>query len=82
MKSRLHIDWLLLAPAFILVIISLTTLFSINIAYFKSQFFSLVVAILFLLFFTRINLEVFKQFKKQIYLVALILLVITFLIGV
>lgn len=82
MKSYFKLDWWLLAPVFILIIISLTTLLSVNIVYFKSQIISLVVALIAFIFFSRVNLEIFKQFKKPIYFISLILLAIIFFIGI
>ena len=82
MRKNLYIDWLLLAPALILVVISLTTLFSVNIAYFRTQIISLIVSLIFFFFFTQINIEVLRQFKKYIYIISLILLGIIFFIGI
>lgn len=82
MKSYFKLDWWLLAPVFILIIISLTTLLSVNFAYFKSQIISLVVAFIAFIFFSRFNLDFFKQFIKPIYFISLILLAIIFVIGI
>lgn len=81
MRSRFAIDWWLLSPALILVIISLTTLFSVNVAYFKSQLISFCVALVAFLFFSRVNLEFLKQLTVPIYIGSLLLLGIVFLIG-
>lgn len=82
MRSRFFIDWWLLAPVLILVTISLTTLFSVNIAYFKAQLISLSVALVAFFFFSRINIEFLKQLTVPIYGVSLVLLVIIFVIGI
>ncbi len=82
MKSYFKLDWWLLAPVFILITISLTTLLSVNISYFKSQIISLVVAFIAFIFFSRVNLELIKQFKKPIYFISLILLGVIFFIGI
>lgn len=81
MRSRFPIDWWLLAPALILVTISLTTLFSVNISYFKSQLISFCVAFAAFLFFARVNLDFLRQLTVPIYVGSLILLAIVFLIG-
>jgi rod shape determining protein RodA len=81
MRFRFFIDWWLIAPALILVTISLTTLLSINFSYFQAQFISLCVALLAFLFFSRINLEFLKQLTIPIYIGSLILLGIIFIIG-
>ncbi|HZE87580.1 MAG TPA: FtsW/RodA/SpoVE family cell cycle protein [Methylomirabilota bacterium] len=82
MKSRFPIDWWLLIPVFILVGISLTTLFSVNITYFKTQLISFVIALLVFFFFARINIDFLKQIKTPIYISSLVLLSIIFVIGI
>jgi rod shape determining protein RodA len=82
MRSRFHIDWWLLAPALLLVTISLTTLFSVNFALFRNQLISFFVAFVAFLFFSRINLDFIKQLRVPIYIVSLILLAIIFVIGI
>jgi len=82
MKTRLSIDWLLVAPVVILTIISLTTLFSINTSYFRSQLMSLVIGALAFSLFSRINIDFLKQIKLPLYSAALILLSVVFLIGI
>lgn len=82
MRSRFRIDWQLLIPALILVTISLTTLFSVNISYFRSQLISFGIAFVAFLFFSRINLEFIKQLRLPIYIIALVLLTIIFVIGI
>src|SRR3712207_3689095 len=81
MKLNLRIDWWLIAPIAVLVVISLTTLLSVNAAFFRSQLISLLVAILAFIFFTYINLEVLKQLKIPIYVISIILLVIVLIVG-
>lgn len=82
MRLRFAIDWWLIAPALILVTISLTTLLSINFSYFQAQLISFCVAVLAFLFFSRINLEFLKQLTVPIYVISLILLGIIFVIGI
>ncbi len=82
MRFRFAIDWWLIAPALILVTISLTTLLSINFSYFQSQFIAFCIGSLAFIFFSRINLEFLKQLTVPIYIVSLILLGIIFVIGI
>jgi rod shape determining protein RodA len=82
MKSRFSVDWWLIAPVFVLIIISLTTLFSINFQFFKGQLISLGIALLAFFFFSRIDITFLKQIIKPIYIIALVLLVIGFFIGI
>ena len=82
MRPKFRIDLWLLAPVAILVIISLTTLFSIDIAYFRSQITALVIGLLAFLFFSQINIDALRQFRNTIYIVSIILLGIVLLMGI
>lgn len=82
MKSRFFIDWWLVAPVLFLVLISLTTLISVNVIYFKSQLISLGIALVVFFFFSRLNIDFLKQFIKPIYITSLILLGVIFAIGI
>ncbi len=81
MKSKSHVDLRLIIPAIILVCVSLNTLFSINIVYFKSQLISLIVGLIAYFFFSKMNMEFLRQLKLPIYIISLILLVIILGIG-
>ncbi len=82
MKVHFRLDLWLLVPVVVLIIVSLTTLLSINISFFKSQLLSLLIAIIAFLFFSTINIEFLKQLKVPIYFIALFLLAIVFFIGI
>lgn len=82
MRYFLKIDPWLILPVFLLVIMSLTTLLSINIVFFKSQLLSLAIALIGFFLFSRINMEFFRKLKLPIYIVSLILLGIILLIGI
>ena len=71
-----------MAPVIVLITVSLTTLFSINTAFFKSQIISLVIGIIAFLVFSKINIDFLKAFKLPIYILSLVFLLITFVIGV
>ena len=81
MRSRFAVDWWLLTPALVLVTISLTTLFSVNVAFFRAQLISFLIALVAFFFFSRINLNFLKQVSLPIYSISLILLGIVFLLG-
>jgi rod shape determining protein RodA len=82
MRLNQKIDYWLLAPVVVLVALGLTTLASINPAFFRSQLISLVVAIIVFIFITRIDYHVFKDVKKPLYIFSLVLLVIVLVIGI
>jgi rod shape determining protein RodA len=82
MKAKVQIDFWLIIPVIVLLSISLTTLFSINIIFFKSQILALVIGIIAYMIFSRINIEFLKTLKIPIYILSLVFLLITFVIGV
>ncbi len=82
MKSRLKIDFWLLIPVGVLIIISLTTLFSLNPIYFKNQLISLFVAILAFIFFSQLNIELLRKFALPIYIFSLVSLSVVLFIGI
>jgi rod shape determining protein RodA len=81
-KGILDFDWLLVIPVFILTIISLITLVSLNPSFFKSQLIFLVVSFLAFLFFSQANYKIIGFYGKPIYIVSLILLVLVLLLGI
>ena len=81
-KGILGVDWFLLYPVFILVVISLVTLLSINVAFFKSQLVFLTVSILAFLFFSQANYKLLAFYSKPIYIISLILLILVFFLGI
>ncbi len=81
MKSKLLVDLRLIVPVIVLITISLVTLFSINIIFFKSQLISLVVGLIAYFFFSKINMDFLKELKLPIYVISLILLLIVLVIG-
>lgn len=81
MRKFLRIDFLLLIPVIVLVSISLFTLLSLNVDFFKSQLVSLFIASIAFLFFSQVNVDFFRQFKGPIYTISLVMLLITLGIG-
>ncbi len=83
MKLLLNqIDWLLLAPISVLLIISLVVLQSINPAYLQSQLFSLTIAIVAFFVFSQIPYKDYQPYIIPFYIFTLILLLIIFIIGI
>lgn len=83
MKRKLfRIDWLLIAPVIVLIIFSLTILYSINPLFFRGQLTGLIIGILAFLFFSQINLALLVSFAKPIYISALILFFIILILGI
>jgi rod shape determining protein RodA len=82
MKKFHRIDFLLLLPVVVLVCVSLVTLLSLSVDYFKGQLFSVVVAFLAFFLFSQINIEFLKQLKLPIYVTSIVLLIITLFIGI
>ena len=82
MKNRIRIDFWLLAPVIILVIISLTVLLSMNPTFFWSQLVSFVVAGTAFFLFSQANLDFLKQIRVPIYVTSIVLLSIVLVIGI
>ncbi|SRR6266568_1185016 len=82
MKKFLRIDFFLLLPVIVLVSVSLVTLLSLNIAYFKSQLFALFIAIIAFFIFSQVNISFLKSLKGSIYVLSLVFLLITLAIGI
>ncbi len=81
-RMLFDIDWGLIAPVIILVILSLTTLFSINISLFKSQFAFLIIGIIAYLFFSQTNYRTVGMYSVPIYIISVVLLFIVLVVGI
>lgn len=80
-RSLFNIDWRLLAPVIVLVTLSLTILFSLDVSLFKSQLTFFVIGIFAFLFFSQTNYNRVKQYSVPIYIISIILLIIVLIIG-
>ncbi|MEM4270850.1 MAG: FtsW/RodA/SpoVE family cell cycle protein [Candidatus Pacearchaeota archaeon] len=78
----LDIDWGLLTPVLILLILGLTTIFTISIDLFRSQFTFSIISILFFLFFSKINYHTIKQYDLIIYIGSIFLLLLVLVVGI
>ncbi len=77
-----NIDLFLLVPSIILVIISLSALFSINIDYFKNQLIFTIVSLFAFIIFSNINYKIIQVYKVPIYIGSIILLFIVLFLGI
>ncbi len=80
--SFLRVDLGLLVPSFILLFLGLTTLFSINIDFFKTQLFFSFVGIVLFFIFAQTNYQVIQNYSLPIYIASLILLVLVLMVGI
>ncbi len=80
-RMPVSIDWELFAPAFVLVIISLTVLASINIDIFKSQLIFSVLSFFLFVFFSQLALDSIQRYRFPIYAGSIFLFLIVFFAG-
>lgn len=82
MNARfLKVDWWIFTPVLVLVAIGLTTLFSINPIFFKSQFFALIISFTAFFIVAQVDFDSLRYFALPLYVISLILLGIVILIG-
>ncbi len=77
-----RVDWQLVAPVLVLLFISLTTLFSINGVLFRNQLLFSLISIGLFLFFTQMELTVWEDVAKPIYILSLSGLLILLFLGI
>jgi rod shape determining protein RodA len=78
----LNIDWWILTPVFILVVIGLTTLFSINPIFFRGQLFALLLSVVIFFVVSQVDFDSLRPFAFIIYLLAVVFLSIVLFIGI
>lgn len=76
------LDWYLIIPVLVLVILSLVTLFSLNIVFFKGQLILFIVSFLIFLFLSQINYKILKIYSKPIYIFSIIVLTFVLILGI
>lgn len=81
-RGILDFDWTLLTPVVILVVLGLTTLFSISPQLFKMQVVFLVVSIFTFIFFSQANYKVIKYYSFPIYITSIFVFLLILLIGI
>lgn len=77
-----NLDLGLIVPAFVLVILSLATLLSLNPEFFKSQAFFAGLSVIALVFFSQVNHRVMRFYGLPIYVISIILLLIVLVVGI
>lgn len=80
-RSILNIDWGLATPVIVLVILSLTTFFSIDMALFKSQLVFFIIGIFAFLFFSQTSYRTVKIYSMPIYIISIVLLLTVLFVG-
>lgn len=76
------VDWSLIIPVFVLVILSLVTLYSLNPIFFKGQLILLVLSLFVFLFFTQTDLKILSVYSKGFYIFSLISLAFVLILGI
>jgi rod shape determining protein RodA len=77
-----EIDWLLIIHVLVLVLLSLVTLFSLNVVFFRGQFFLFLISFIFFLFFSQINYKIMSIYSKPIYIFSLVALTLVLILGI
>lgn len=81
-RFAFNIDWNLIAPVLVLVTLSLTAIFSIDLELFKSQLLFFIIAVLAYLFFSLTNYKIIEHYSREIYIVSIVLLLLVLFVGV
>lgn len=81
-RGLLRIDFGLLVPALVLLILGLTGIFSLSFELFKAQLLFSVIALFVFLFFSQVNYQFLKSFGTVIYIVSIVILFLVLLIGI
>lgn len=76
------IDFGLVTPVIILVVLSLTTLASVEMAFFKNQLFFLTISVCAFLFFSQIQPKVIQMYAYPIYIISIASLLFVFILGI
>lgn len=80
-KSLFGIDWGLIAPVMVLAILSLTTLFSIDLSLFRSQLIFFIVGVFAFFIFFQANYKTVKVYSMPIYIISIVLLLVVLIVG-
>ncbi|MBI4079200.1 MAG: rod shape-determining protein RodA [Candidatus Levybacteria bacterium] len=83
MSNRLlsQIDISLFLPVVVLVSFSLTTLFSMDIDFFKNQLFYILVSFTVFIFFSHSNIKIFQYYSLLLYIASIVLLILVLVLG-
>lgn len=75
------LDWGLIAPVFVLVALSLATIFSIDNTLFKNQLIFLSLSVVVFLFFSQVDHKIIQYYGFIVYIVSIILLLLVLVFG-
>lgn len=78
----LGIDFGLITPVIVLLIISLTALFSINFTFFRNQLIFAFIGIVVFLFFSQVNYKIIQRYEVSIYIVSVVILFLVLVLGI
>ncbi len=76
------IDLGLIVPVLVLLVISLTALFSINFTFFRNQLIFALIGIAAFIFFSQVNYKIIQNYEVPIYIVSVVLLTLVFVLGI
>lgn len=77
-----NIDLGLVIPVFVLLILGLVALSSINLGFFRNQLVFAIIGIVAFLFFSQVNYKIIQLYATPIYIVSVILLVLVLVLGI
>lgn len=80
-KSLFRIDWGLFIPSFVLVLIGISGLLSLNYDLFKTQLIFFLISLIVFVLFSQINFQSIKTLSIPIYFFSIILLLVLLFIG-
>lgn len=81
-KPLFDIDWGLITPVVVLVILSLTTLFSIDFSLFKNQLIFFIIGIFAFFFFSKTYYRIVQLYSVPIYIISVVLLLVVLVLGI
>lgn len=80
-EHPLHIDWGLIIPVLVLMLLGLTTLLSVNINFFRNQLIYLLLSLILFFFISQMNYKTLQSFSIPIYIISVIFLLVVLIIG-
>lgn len=81
-SSFFQLDLGLLLPVFVLILLGLSTLFSIQFGYFRSQLIFLFISLFFYFVFSHVDCKAIQLYAFPIYWISLVLLFVLLLLGI
>src|SRR3989344_9202450 len=76
------IDWGIFIPVIILVVLGLTTLFSINVSFFKTQLIYVIFSIFVFIIFSNVNYKILQFYSLPIYITSIFVLLFVLFLGI